>query len=419
MNQVTHYLGGNRRRLGEESTQGLGISQPKRISREGGRFSLIDEAGNISYPSTHSPQLGVYIDVVIVNVNPVKSKIYYDRSKPYDPNSGDPPLCWSDNGIGASVDAIQPQSVLCSNCPMNVRGSAIGRKGQGVTACKDQKKFAVLVFGFPGVWQFTVPAASLSNYRAYAEWLMRQQIPGANRAADVTDVVTRIHYSPGEPNEVSFLVADMGWITPEVAKLQDQLWQSEETDAIVGKHDQPRQGALPAPTEAQPEAATQYRAPQAPLPPASSQAGFGILPGHRPGEGTGPVTPEMSRVIHGSEPRPLAAPSAGFQSTPTAQPQTATVQHAPDASPSNPPRRTRGPSKGKKAERSDDALKLPAFLDRNQPKPGEATVQDDQANFPVQRGPAAAPQQQPQFGMQQATPANPDLSAAVADAFRL
>ena len=80
------HLAGQRRRLGEASLQGLGFSQPAHISRLGGRFYLVDGTGEYVPVETFDPQIGPYLDCVVVDVNENRSKIYFDRSKPYDPN---------------------------------------------------------------------------------------------------------------------------------------------------------------------------------------------------------------------------------------------------------------------------------------------------------------------------------------------
>jgi len=254
------FLGGRQRRqLGEASLKGLGFSQPAHISRLGGRFHLVGETGEYQPVTTFDPQIGAYIDMVIVDVNENRSKIYFDRSKPYDANREDPPLCFSDNGVAPSVNAIQPQHETCAGCPQNVKGSAIsGLTGAEVWACKDQKKLAVIVNGIAGVWLFVIPPASLKKYRAYVEWIVRQQLPGANRAADPADMITRVFFNQGSPNVLEFRAE--GLVTAEIAALQDKLWETGATDAIVGRNDQPRTKPLPALPGGQPE---RISAPQA------------------------------------------------------------------------------------------------------------------------------------------------------------
>lgn len=316
-----------------------GFIPQKYISIEGSQFAAVDEAGNRT-PIGQMGAQGVYLDIVIVDANPVQSRMYFDQTKKYSKDNPEAPLCWSDNGQAPSVNAIQPQAMRCDHtCPQNVRGSAIGQKGHLLTACKPKQKLAVLT-QLPGLWLFAVPTASLKHLGTYRQWLKRQQVPGAGRNADLPDVVTRIRFI--EPNIIGFDLSDMGWIPANVAVLEDQLWESGACDELVGKNDQPRQGALPAPTAVQPAAI--------------------------------------------SAPVPQAAPPA----PPPSQPSFGGIAAAPPAA--EPPKPRGRPKKEKPAQ------ELPAFL----AAPPEPPAQS-----------------QPQFGMAQPTPANPDLSAAVADAFRL
>jgi len=97
----------------------------------------------------------------------------------------------------------------------------------------------------PGLWQFTIPAASQTRWRDYANWVMRQQIPGADRRADVTDVVTRVYFdrTAKTPQVLGFRYVSL--ISPQVAATQDEIWESGETDDFTGRDDQPI-GGMPA-----------------------------------------------------------------------------------------------------------------------------------------------------------------------------
>jgi len=240
------HLGGNRRQLGRETLQGMGMSRPRYISREGGQFRFVDEAGNETPAPGFNPQDGPYVDVVIVDTNPVVSRIFFDG--PYAGKGGQPPACWSDNGIAPSVNALIPQAAKCEQgvCPQ-LEKRPIGYNGALRTPCNPLKKLAVLAAGAPnpGLWQFTIPAASQTRWRDYANWVMRQQIPGADRRADVTDVVTRVYFdrTAKTPQVLGFRYIAL--ISPQVAATQDEIWESGETDDFTGRDDQPI-GGMPA-----------------------------------------------------------------------------------------------------------------------------------------------------------------------------
>src|ERR1700741_5237422 len=79
---------------------GGGGQRPPHISIDSNRFSLVDGTGNVrDLPPIVNGQTSIVgIDVVFIDANPVPSKIYWDPTKPYSPNSSDPPWCFSDNG---------------------------------------------------------------------------------------------------------------------------------------------------------------------------------------------------------------------------------------------------------------------------------------------------------------------------------
>lgn len=355
---ANHLAGQRRRPLGEASLKGLGFSQPQHISRLGGKFHLVDDTGEYKLVPTFDPQLGAVLDCVIVDVNEHKSKIYFDRSKPFDPKQETPPLCFSDNGVAPSVNALQPQHETCAGCPQNVRGSAISElTGVEVWACKDQKKIAVIVSGTPGVWLFVIPPASLKKFRAYVEWVIKQQLPGAGRMADPADMVTRIYFNKEQPNILEFRA--IGVITAEIAALQDKLLESGATDSIVGRNDQPRTKPLPA-LQGAPQQA--IPAPQAPTqPPAQfiAPATF-VLP-------TGTDTLQEA-------PKTISEQAVAVRK-----------------------KRGRPPASDRQAVGEPAPADVPAFIQATQPK-GQ---------------PPAT------FGIQQAQPASTDLAAAVRDAFKL
>src|SRR5216684_3248822 len=90
-----------------------GIGSPPYLSIEGQRFTLVDAAGE-ERPVTTNDEHGQYLDIAIVDTNPIRSKIYWGR--PYGTMSQDPPLCFSDNGIAPSRNASVPQHPTCGEC---------------------------------------------------------------------------------------------------------------------------------------------------------------------------------------------------------------------------------------------------------------------------------------------------------------
>lgn len=197
MNTPVSAIASRRRAsVSDALTTGLSASRGAHISLLGGRFALVNAAGNKTPVNTLS------LDVVIVAGNPTQSKIYFEGS--YDGTDA-PPVCFSDNGTGPSVNAITPQAPTCAVCPHNVNGSKISEfSGKGIKSCSDRKKMAVIVDGDPelNVYEFQIPPASLTPLRKYIEYVSQQMV--GDRRMDVADVVTRVGFDVEKPNVLTF-----------------------------------------------------------------------------------------------------------------------------------------------------------------------------------------------------------------------
>jgi len=97
------------RAVNERAAAGIGSSMPPHISIQGNSFTLIDAAGN-------EQNEGGVIEVCIADVSDVTCKRYYGDKK-WTPDSKDPPVCWSSNGLGPSRDATTPQNSICAPAP--------------------------------------------------------------------------------------------------------------------------------------------------------------------------------------------------------------------------------------------------------------------------------------------------------------
>ena len=103
-NVPAHILARQKRDLIGAATGGINAGSPAHISIAGNRFTLVDDAGN------EKPWQTLNLDVCVIDANPSVSKIFFDPSKPFVPggDNSNPPICWSDNGVGASAQAAQP-----------------------------------------------------------------------------------------------------------------------------------------------------------------------------------------------------------------------------------------------------------------------------------------------------------------------
>jgi hypothetical protein len=351
-----------RRALTQSAGQGLGISQPRHIQRMNGRFTLIEDTGEAIQLPGFDQEIGPFVDVIVIDANPAKSKVYYPPNT-YDPNRPAPPHCYSDNGVGPSVNSLHPQAPTCARCPQSKIGSAISPfSGDQIAACRDRKKLAVLVSGQPGgAWLFDVPAASLRKWRDYIEWLVRQKHPDGTRMCDVTDMITRVYYAAGKPNILEFRSA--GFTTPQISAYIDKVLETDDTTAMVGASDKAmpqevfEQHQLAASTGDTPPAPA--KAVQAPMPVQAPK--FALVPPSGPG---------------------VQAPFVLTQ----ASPDTAKKAAAP---PANEPKRKYS---GKKKAGQSDNMDVPDFL-KSAPTPA--------------------------FGMSEGASPDAGMAQAVADAFNI
>lgn len=242
------------RNLAQTAIANVGAGSPPSLSIQGGRFTLIDIAGNAV------PIQTLHVDVVIIDVNTHVSKIFYGVDKPWDPNNPAPPLCFSDNGIAPSMGAGAPQSPTCASCPQNVWGSKVSAMGSAVKQCADQQKIAVFVPEYSdGLFLLRIPPGSFANWRSYMAKF-------AGAGLDPDRVITRISFP--EPNTLGF--QSPGYITEQQVGVVAKMIDAKAADMMIGKLDKPREAALPAP---QPQENGQWTQPQtAPVAPPAAPA---------------------------------------------------------------------------------------------------------------------------------------------------
>ena len=370
MNQLPAHLQNRQRRdLVGAALGGLNTGSPPHISIAGNRFTLVDDAGN------EKPIQTLYLDVCVIDANPSVSKIYFDPRIPFEPggDNSNPPLCWSDNGVGASAQASSPQNTSCQLCPHNAWGSATSKTtGKPTKACNDVKKLAVLVPGIEMVFLLRIPPASLKNLAKYTQTL-------AGHGVDLPDALTRLEFE----SQGILKFAPQGYVDAPTAALTDKVIAAKATDVLIGRNDRPWGGQA----DAQKIAYAQQQAPAIAAPAPAAAPAF--MPPPQP-FAPAPIAPAVQPF--GGVPAPAAAP---FAQAGTSSPPAAT-----------PAKRGRGPNKPKDqpgiVHADPDAGGIPPFLQRNPP-------------------PVAAPAPNPtQFGMQ-AAPAAPDagVQAALDAAFRL
>jgi hypothetical protein len=235
--QLPDYLKGRQSRaVAERAVAGLGASLPPHISIRGNNFTLVDAAGE------EDPIETKHLDVCIADISDVICKQLHDKA--WTPDSKDPPVCFSANGIAPSQNASQPQARTCAECPKNVRGSAVSKiSGAAIKACRDEKWLAVIPVGVPDVsgmlFQLKLTPGSFKSWQGLNERFRGQTI-------DLSDVVVRLTFERDSNGTLEF--APTGYIDQPTFQLREKALVEKATDVLVGRNDVPRQGALPAPS---------------------------------------------------------------------------------------------------------------------------------------------------------------------------
>jgi hypothetical protein len=313
-------------KLAEAVTAGLGSAAPPYISIEGGSFTLVDSSG------VEVPVDTKHLDCIIVSVNmavAVQRVFWGERLEDgtvrpiqtYQGRSGTyrPPLCFSDNGVGASSQAADPQSANCQTCHWSGFNQPSKTDATKMaSACRKIKKIAVMVPGYDFPFLLRVPVMSHENLRVYGDKFKGQKF-------DVTDVVTRVTFVHGAVGQLDF--AAVGF-TEDSVDATVQLWRKEKrADGLLGVGDVPIQAVLPPPA---PESGQARQAPQNAQQPAEEAS----PPAKR---GRKPAQPAAQQPLPADDSIPpflrRAAPAAGSAALPASPFEQATPSAAAPAGP--------------------------------------------------------------------------------------
>lgn len=233
-----HLQGRTSHNIAEKAAVGLGSVLPPHISIRGNTFTLVDAGGN-------EAAFGPTLDIVIVDSSEQPQKRYYDQK--WTPQSNDPPLCFSTNGIVPSREAVQQQARTCAECKWNERGSAISAiSGAAIKACRDEKWLAVLLPTYPTMlFQLVITPGSFKNWQAYTK--------NFGNGVDISDVITRVTFQAQVNGVLVFEILGYGqnnpqFISNDVLKVLETAWAEKKTDVLVGRSDVPIMLAAPQAT---------------------------------------------------------------------------------------------------------------------------------------------------------------------------
>ena len=353
-----------RRRMGLSVTTAViaaaASQQPRRISIKDNRFALISEDSVRFEVPTH------HMDMVVVAVNPARVNQYYDEA--YSPADDDgsfkPPVCYSWDGVRPDPQSSKPQHATCAGCKQAEWGSKINAAtGEKRRACDQAYALAVLPL-VQGVeikqaFRMLIKGGSFKNFVAYAKELSKHAHPQFQRPVDMSDVVTRLNISQGV---ISFQAVE--FLNPQVMAVADAILDSGETDVLVGlkPFDAPR----------------------------STQVG-----------------------------QETVAPALASPSPMTQTPAFLTNEPAPESQKRH--RRTKAEIEAERAAQAGVTLPHNSAMNQ-QAAPaalmGESATEADVPAF-LRRSPAPVNEPSVGFGMAQASPASPAISASLAAAFKV
>jgi hypothetical protein len=194
-----------------------------RIRKSGEETLHVDPDGN-ALPT---------IDVVLVQANPMPSKIHYDKA--FEEGTNEPPRCFSNDGIKPDVSVQNPINKICASCPNNVWGSRITDNGKKSRLCSDARRMAV-VFANDlyengndcQKFLLRVPPASLNPLKDYAEKVL------APKGIPFFGIVTRIGFDV-QAAHPQFVFKPARFLNDEEAEAIVALRGSEDIKRILAE----------------------------------------------------------------------------------------------------------------------------------------------------------------------------------------
>ena len=172
------------------------------------------------------------LEVVILSVNPNKSKVYYNTG--FIEGSVAKPTCYSNNGVSPAEDAEEQQSKKCNVCPHNQWGSRITDSGGKGKACGDSMRLCVAAAGMINdPMLLRVPAATLKTLGLYGTQLSK-------RGVEPQYVITKVGFDYNVAHPALTFKAVRFVEEAELALVEDTLVEEAELiDQITGVTERP------------------------------------------------------------------------------------------------------------------------------------------------------------------------------------
>ena len=148
----------------ERGTVGISGGRDPHIDTSNRIFSAVYGGTKASISNMENGR--VYFDCVVLDAAMREIQLMY-REKYATGGEVSPPICYSDNGLGPSVGAPQPQSPTCPACQWRKFGTAINEAGKPIPRCTRKKRLVVLplILGYDTALQFDLPPSCHANWR--------------------------------------------------------------------------------------------------------------------------------------------------------------------------------------------------------------------------------------------------------------
>jgi len=272
------------------------------------------------------------LEIVVIKTSEVLSRKYYPK---WDPNSKNPPECWSHDGKTPDRTVIKPISPICATCEKGKIGSRITDEGKPAKQCGDFRRVAIVplvdleneALGGPMLLQ--IPAASLQGYAEFGDTVKQMGFKTftiATRIRFDTDVnYPKIIFNPYRALRNEEVARILEWRQdPHTLRVLNEPDFAEEEGVNIPTADRTNETAAPPPPPPpQPRAAT----PPPPPPQPAAQptqamkkpamvGGFGV-------SGSGAASPPQTvkAAVASPAPRPASVrpvQTGGFGAAPTA-----------------------------------------------------------------------------------------------------
>lgn len=230
------------------------------ISIKGKVFAIVRDGDRKILPNPKDPESpATSIDVVLLKVNKLTSKVYYAKSYSEDAE-GVKPDCFSTDGLKPDASVEGPPSKSCATCKWNEWGSKISDNNSKGKACQDSVRLAVAEPGMVNdPYLLRVPPASIRALGEYGQTLSKRGI-AYNMA------VTKISFEVDSPTP-KLVFKGVGLIDEATYAQVQEVVGSDVVNKIIGvpgtastPRIAPAETAAPAPAVAPAPAQTAEKA---------------------------------------------------------------------------------------------------------------------------------------------------------------